>query len=881
MSHRICAIIFIFLCNCFSANLYAQTIQKLNILAGIESGAISVTHSAIDIGAIHNIFSGDNELARSANINPFQVTLEFQNEISLAASRILMIAGSGEWYLTCASSLEDLTNESGSYFIPFPKRNLQDAVPDSVHFTSQTCKFIRLIAKRTSGDDYVHLQSWNLYAEQLISDIEIRTPQNQDQTMREKDFPLSVFGIDATSGLKVELPNTEIIWNTSDTSIASITNGVLRGHIAGTVTITAQFNGISGSKQVEIIEDNNGPDLCISYIKRLPEIDYVPYSTNPTVEGWPADGQEISWKAYVRNYSPNIQKNIAYRWLLNGEVIETGAIAEIKPYELAYATLQSHWSFDRNELSFEIDTDHAVDEVLETNNALTIYTDALTVGFYVEQYVYDYFHRYQSELHTGTNSWDDWAQFQVKYWNTMMANAIFPMSPNGVLDRIRLDSIAVVPNGSLPLHGGLASNNPNSEDKSVDLQWGFPASLIVGGDNFYSNHTTAEKSNPFYYEPSLFHELGHARYLHDVYLYDVHYGNSDGEMYIRIKEEGQYIGNTKYMPVLAYEMVHDSYYKGLMSNDYTKFDEYCAVLYNLKAGQRALCGNMNSPCDINARINDLPAQNYLKLNDQYGNELINAKVSVYQVSYDASIDKWVFEDAPAFSVSANNDAVVNIGRCPFTQDGHIDTYYNGCNELYCIIKVEHQNRVGYQFVESSQFNMEYWRGNTDSAIYNVKVPIVSNEIEQVIDLSAGWNLISFSLFVNENAIDSLFANILPSVEIIKTDDAFYSATVPAFLNTLKNIEIGKAYLVKMKAPETLMYSGSIIDTSQTHYFLDDGWQLVGSIYKDDKSIESVIKENQLNVSTIKNFNGFWNYTGSENSLFNFSPNEGYFVKVEE
>lgn len=862
-----------------TTTLHSQSTHLLNINEGLNAGTIQVTHSSIDIGSIQNIFNGDNDLARSANINPFVVTLEFSNIVTLEASRIVMTAGTGEWSLACANTLEELN--TGNYSEPFLPRTTANGIADSTSFIPVSCRYVQLTARRTSGDNYVHLNSWNLYAVQTITSLNINTPHDTEQFFREKDVHLTVIGIDEANGLRFELPNSEIAWNTSDPEIATVSNGIFKGHTIGIVTISAEYNGISQSRQLQVIEDPNSTDLVVSYIKRLPEIDFVENSTNPQREGWPEEGQQIEWKAYVRNFSSNTQQNITYRWKVNGEIIHAGEIAEILPYDLASASLPAIWDFNRKELSFEIDTANAIDEVEKSNNTLTVFTDALSVGFYVEQYVYDYFHQHQRELKSGSNSWDDWAQFQVSFWNKMMQNAIFPMTPNGVLDRIRIDSIAVVPDGELPLHGGLASNNPNILDKTVDLQWGFPASLLAEGNNFYANHTDTILNNAFYYESSLFHELGHARYLHDVYLYDVHYGNNNGEQYIRIRENGEYIANTEYMPVIAWEMVHGSYYEGLMSDDYTVFDEYCAVLYNLKAGERALCGNMNSPCDINARINDLPENNYLLLEDQFGNTLSNADVSIYQVSYDATIDKWVFEDSPALSLRANSNGVVSVGKCPFTLDGHIDTYYNGCNELYCIVRVEHHNRIGYQFLESSHFNMEFWKGNVDSALYTFQLPMVSDETSKTIDLNSGWNLISLSLYVNNKSIDSVFASILPSIESIKTEDGFYSSNVPSYFNTLEKIEDGKAYLINMNAPATFTYLGSSFNTSQIHYGTISGWQLLGSIHSEDKNIETFLLDHNLSPTTVKNFTEYWQPNGTFNSLQTIEPSKGYYFRMEE
>jgi len=69
----------------------------------------------------------------------------------------------------------------------------------------------------------------------------------------------------------------------------------------------------------------------------------------------------------------------------------------------------------------------------------------------------------------------------------MLANAIYPETPKGVRDRVRLDKITVVPDGALPLvpltgidqPGAGSSTHPNRNDRRVDMQWGFPAELLL------------------------------------------------------------------------------------------------------------------------------------------------------------------------------------------------------------------------------------------------------------------------------------------------------------------------------------------------------------------------------------------------------------------
>src|SRR5262249_18472493 len=172
-----------------------------------------------------------------------------------------------------------------------------------------------------------------------------------------------------------------------------------------------------------------------------------------------------------------------------------------------------------------IDTGNAVAEEEEQNNDLSVYTNAISIGLWVEQTVYNYFLAHQRELSGAhSTSWENWAERQVTRWNDVLfAGAVYPDTPNGVLDRIRLDKITVVADGALPLNGGLPTNDPDLNDHTVDLEWGFPATLITQSNgNFYGNTTSVALDNPFYYEQSLIHELGHARYLIDNYGFNVH-----------------------------------------------------------------------------------------------------------------------------------------------------------------------------------------------------------------------------------------------------------------------------------------------------------------------------------------------------------------------
>ena len=486
-----------------------------------------------------------------------------------------------------------------------------------------------------------------------------------------------------------------------------------------------------GTKTAKLVVNSQIPemDMSIAYIARLPRIDYVWNSSNPAVEGWPAAGDTVVWRAVVKNRMNTDLENVKCTWYLDDQLIAVDSI-NLKMSDTTGVDMRRPWSFERHRLRFVIDSDNLFTETEEQNNRLEIFTDAISAGFYVEQSVYDYFYQYQRLLNVGSNGWEDWAQRQVSLWNDMFADAVYPDSPDGVLDRIRIDNITVVEDGALPLAGGLPTNNPNLNDRSVDLQWGFPATLLNGG--FYSNHTDTTMENPFYFEGSLLHELGHARYLIDVYGFNVHDDGSGNTM--GIEENGVPILGTDYMPFIIWDVLHYTPFEGLMAGGYTFIDEYSTMALNLIAGHRATRGNYNAPENIGVFLQDLPLENRLTLRDTEGNLLTQADVKIYRAEPQEGV--WYgkyFDNIADMELTSDDSGAVLLGRCPFSADGIIEHTYDIANGVI-VVRVAENNRVGFAFLEASFFNMEYWRGNIALGNYELEVNMIgANTIDEPVE----------------------------------------------------------------------------------------------------------------------------------------------------
>jgi hypothetical protein len=154
---------------------------------------------------------------------------------------------------------------------------------------------------------------------------------------------------------------------------------------------------------------------------------------------------------------------------------------------------------------------------------------------------------------------------------------------------------------------------------------------------------------------------------------------------------------------------------------------------------------------------------------------------------------------------------------------------------------------------------------------HIQVIVQFTEPTQTINLYTGWNLISFNVQPTNNTIQAIFANA--NISIVKNNDGFFLATQNAAFNSLTTIELGKAYLVYAQNPTTISVSGTQNTALQTH--LREGWNMVGVPLTTQATITSKIQG--TTIQAVKNFDGFYQTSGSTNSITNFVPGLGYYI----
>ena len=169
------------------------------------------------------------------------------------------------------------------------------------------------------------------------------------------------------------------------------------------------------------------------------------------------------------------------------------------------------------------------------------------------------------------------------------------------------------------------------------------------------------------------------------------------------------------------------------------------------------------------------------------------------------------------------------------------------------------------------------------------VTITIDDNEDLIPLTAGWNLISTNQTPNQNNMSAIFSTLMPGNLVYVTGfnqgSSLYNPNGLPFLNTLNQFTDGYGYWVKVLADDTLRITGSVINPN---YKIDlmPGWNLSGYMNptSQDPSVyfDTLISNNNLIYCT--GFNQgtqLFNPNGLPflNSLTSMSRPYGYWIKV--
>jgi hypothetical protein len=135
----------------------------------------------------------------------------------------------------------------------------------------------------------------------------------------------------------------------------------------------------------------------------------------------------------------------------------------------------------------------------------------------------------------------------------------------------------------------------------------------------------------------------------------------------------------------------------------------------------------------------------MRINDQYGRPRPGADIQVHQAAghsgdwYGKTID-----DVADLSYTADSAGTIHMPRDPFSS-GSIQHTYGIANGIM-VLRIAHSGLVWYRFQEVTDFNIQYWRGNTQDAYYTINVSGANTSYRTDFDHDGDVDLADFSHF---------------------------------------------------------------------------------------------------------------------------------------
>ncbi len=297
-----------------------------------------------------------------------------------------------------------------------------------------------------------------------------------------------------------------------------------------------------------------------------------------------------------------------------------------------------------------------------------------------------------------------------------------------------------------------------------------------------------------------------------------------------------------------------------------------ASLFSYTHYQPAWSGNPYQPMNVLIDSITLPAGTTLQPGDEVG--LFDTDTSGNDICVGAGIVSGGVSPQHPLSIVASSDD-------PVTQemDGFI-------NHHKIIFKVWDSDSVEY-----ARFSVKY-NPAFDSLYTPLGTALVGlsyiNTLNQKIPLSKGWNMMSLYVTPDSLGMLKVLKPLVSSGSLVKAIDekGGFVQNIPGvgWMNTIGDMANTEGYYIKVSKNDTLKATGRPVDLPFT-IPLQTGWNMMGYPVQSEQDAMKVLKtlmdSSQL-VKVINEAGGFIQNipgVGWMNTIGNFEPGEGYYVKV--
>ena len=271
------------------------------------------------------------------------------------------------------------------------------------------------------------------------------------------------------------------------------------------------------------------PDLDVLWISRQPRYQRycVQYPNDlPTlcagtvgVQRQPHPGEPVTFTGHIANRGFAHSGSFTFTWEVDAQPLLSGTLPGLAPDEEITTTLNWSWAAEPHTVTLRVEPDEPAAEICAANNQRSDRTDALFLEVLVHPLVYDAFSSRRNLV--GSYSFEDWIQAQFAAMNERLSTAVYPETPLGVLDRVRVDVITVTAD---------VGSDIVSSTLPYDGRWTFR----VDKDDHHTPQDESSESAENYaarfaanLDWGLIHELTHQLGVIDLYWFNVFSGDEN------------------------------------------------------------------------------------------------------------------------------------------------------------------------------------------------------------------------------------------------------------------------------------------------------------------------------------------------------------------
>ncbi len=174
-----------------------------------------------------------------------------------------------------------------------------------------------------------------------------------------------------------------------------------------------------------------------------------------------------------------------------------------------------------------------------------------------------------------------------------------------------------------------------------------------------------------------------------------------------------------------------------------------------------------------------------------------------------------------------------------------------------------------------------WLYNNGAGQSYAAMAAEGNSTTQSLNLAQGWNALSLSVLPASLDVDSVLADVLPSVTLMQneTGQVYY----PAYgIDDIGTWNYQEGYQINLTAPVTLSVTGTPVDPVATPISLDAGWNLVPYFLQADMPIEDALAPIAGQIVLVINNAGQVYYPAfGINDIGTMKPGEAYSINVSQ